>query len=201
MVISDPVVKEEIGVPALLEHLVVAASSYYIDGGARIRVGVAVKEGVLLIATIGFLCDVLLVEVPHVDVVELVPFPLALTDLPVVDDRIVVAAVSYPEMYDDTHQFVLEVLWGVLLLLILLVTLLLLAVLLFLQTLLGVRLEVELKGEFAEVVQFALLHGIEVEFEPFEHENQVFGQLLQALPFERVDLLVTLLTVVGVVAL
>ncbi len=69
------------------------------------------------------------------------------------------------------------------------------------EGLLTVLSHVDLHGELAIVVDFELGHGVEVEFESFEDKEKDVGHALDAAPLESIDLLLALLTVIGVVAL
>jgi hypothetical protein len=60
---------------------------------------------------------------------------------------------------------------------------------------------VDLHGKLAVVVDLELGHGVKVEFEAFEYEEHDVGHALDAAPLQRVDFLLALLTVIGVVTL
>ena len=66
---------------------------------------------------------------------------------------------------------------------------------------LRILIHVEVLGELAVVVDLVLGHGVVVDIEPFEDQDQDVGQFLDGLSFEGGDFLVALFTEEGIVPL
>lgn len=149
------------------------------------------------------------IEVTDGVIVELVP-PLIALVFVLSNEGIVVARVCSASVHDNTLELeLIVVLWMLEGLLISLswgvfstfsrLLLLLSGPLPSAETLLSIWQHIELERELPIVVDLDSHHAIEIKLEPLQSDDKVARQLLDASPFQGIDLLVALSAQVGIV--